>query len=172
MKALTSCKAEEWRDVPGYEGLYKVSDTGLLSSPNGRLMKGTKNYNGYLRVNLRKEGNVRQYCLHRLVAQAFVPNPEDKPEVNHKNGKRDDCRAENLEWCTHSENQLHRRRVLGSGGGKPKRAVVCLTTGETYESLSEAAVHTGCALSAIYACCRGSLKKTHGLQFAYKERRT
>lgn len=144
--------------MPGYEGLYKVSDAGRLISPSGRLIEGTRNHDGYLRVNLRKGGNVQQKCLHRLVALAFVPNPENKPEVNHKNGRRDDCRAVNLEWCTHSENQLHRYRVLGSGGN-PKRAVICLTTGETFGSIAEAANRTGSRASAVCACCHGKLKK-------------
>ena len=169
MAATSTTSSETWRDVPGYEGLYKVSDRGRLRNARGELKKPTKNYNGYLRVNLYKGGVGRQFSLHILIAQAFIPNPENKPEVNHKNGKRDDCWAENLEWTTHSENQLHRRRVLNSGGGGKKRSVLCLTTGVTYESISAAARGTDSRLTGVLACLRGYQTQTNGLRFCYKE---
>ena len=169
MAATSTTSGERWKPVPGYEGLYQVSNKGRLRGPSGRLKKGTKNYQGYLRVNLYKDGREKQVCLHRLVAETFIPNPEKKPEVNHKNGKRDDCRAVNLEWCNHSENQLHRRRVLGSGGPTKKRPVVCLTTGEAFESMTEAADKTGCRVGGVRACCIGDQTHTNGLQFTFKE---
>lgn len=159
---------EVWKEVPGYEGLYQVSDKGRLRGPRGDLKKPSRNYNGYLRVNLYKHGEYHQKCLHVLVALAFIPNPENKPEVNHINGKRHDCRAANLEWCTRAENQQHRRKVLSSGGSTKKRRVLCTTTGTTYESLSAAATSTGSRIGGVYACCRGYQKQTNGLSFRYK----
>ncbi len=161
--------SETWRDVPGYEGKYQVSDRGRLRNARGKLKKPTKNNHGYLRVNLHKEGVSRQFSLHILVAQVFIPNPENKSEVNHKNGKRADCWAENLEWMTHSENQLHRHKVLNSRSGGKKRSVLCLTTGVTYESISAAARGTGSKLSGVVAVLRGYQTQTNGLRFCYKE---
>ena len=169
MAATSTTGCETWRDVPRYEGLYQVSNKGRLRNARGVLKKPTKNNHGYPRVNLYKDGVGRQFSLHILVAQAFIPNPENKPEVNHKNGKRDDCRAENLEWVTHSENQLHRHRVLNSSSGGKKRSVLCLSTGVTYESISAAARGTGSKLTGVLACLRGYQTQTNGLRFCYKE---
>ena len=116
---------EEWRDVPGYEGLYQVSNLGRVrsekrSTTRGVILKGKINTHGYVEVTLSKK-NVRKTArVHRMVAIAFIPNPEGKPQVNHRNGDRSDNRAENLEWCTASENMVHARDVLHHLGGKRK----------------------------------------------------
>jgi hypothetical protein len=97
---------EEWRDIEGYNELYKISDAGNVMR-DGRLRKLRPNKRGYVRINLSKDGKIKVYMVHRLVAIAFLPNPENKPQVNHKNGIRSDNRLVNLEWCSQSENQLH-----------------------------------------------------------------
>jgi hypothetical protein len=112
---------EIWKDINGYQGVYQVSNLGrvrsldrqivylrrgklITSKHRGRIMKGSYT-EGYLRIQLGKYG-LRDF-IHRLVAQAFIPNPENKPEVNHINLIRDDNRVENLEWVTASENVIH-----------------------------------------------------------------
>jgi endonuclease YncB( thermonuclease family) len=127
------------------------------------------NWDGYLRVLVVKDGRRSQIALHRLVALAFVPNPENKPQVNHKNGTRADCRAENLEWCTNAENQRHRHHVTGRRENRSKRAVVCTSTGQVFESLSEAARQTGARIASIQECCKGQRKTANGYGWAYKE---
>lgn len=111
---------EVWKDVKDFGG-YKVSNNGRVRSLdryvvdkngkrmfyNGIYLKQHVDKDGYLRVQLNKEGNGYNVGVHRLVLLAFVPNPENKPQVNHKNGIKNDNRLENLEWCTNSENQLH-----------------------------------------------------------------
>jgi len=92
--------------IPGYEGLYWVSSDGYVT--NGRIRLKTYIINsGYHCLKLQKDGNVKSVLLHRLVAEAFIPNPENKPEVNHDNGDKGNCAKSNLDWMTSSENKLH-----------------------------------------------------------------
>lgn len=111
---------EIWKDVVGWEGLYKISNLGNVFSVR-RNQNSSLSYDarGYLTVGLHKNGKQKTYKVHRLVAIAFIPNPENKPEVNHISGERDNNRLENLEWCTPSENGIHAFRVLGRKHNKP-----------------------------------------------------
>lgn len=120
-----------WKWVPGFEGLYMVSNAGeIMGTPKktspGHILATTVKKTGYVHACLSKDGKKHHVSVHRVVAQAFIPNPHFKPEVNHKNGDRSDNRAENLEWATRSENERHAYRVLGKTptsywAGKPRR---------------------------------------------------
>lgn len=109
-----------WVPIVGYEGLYEVSSQGdvrsidRLETTKGNYLKKRRGVSlkpgkvrGYNRVSLCKNGCIKQISVHRLVAEAFIPNPDNKPCINHKNAIKSDNRVENLEWCTHSENTLH-----------------------------------------------------------------
>ncbi len=156
-------KAVEWRDIPGYEGSYQVSRCGRVHSLDrvitcanrwggvsdvrrkGKELTPCKTSNGYIQVHLGAEVLCR---VHRLVALAFVPG-DTSLQVNHKNGKRDDNRAENLEWLTCSDNHLHSYRELS-------RKKHCKTTpvwvGNTrYSSLIEAAKALGVSQGSIHS---------------------
>lgn len=100
---------EIWKDIKEYEGLYQVSNLGRVKSLNykrmgkEKILKSTKR-NNYPFVVLCKDGSPQNYYIHRLVAQAFIPNPDNKPCIDHINTDRTDNRVENLRWCTQKEN--------------------------------------------------------------------
>lgn len=102
-----------WKPVVGYEGLYEVSNTGLVKSLNcynykePRLMKLGKRRDGYLSVGLSKNNRTKTKTVHRLVAEAFIPNPNNLEMVNHKDENRTNNNVENLEWCSRAYNQLY-----------------------------------------------------------------
>lgn len=112
---------EEWRDIKGYEGRYQISSTGLVKSLNyhregrDKILSFNKSAkNGYLYVALcNGSGKIKCGKPHRLVAEHFIPNPDNKPYVNHKDGNKHNNNVENLEWVTPLENNLHAYHVLG-----------------------------------------------------------
>lgn len=130
-------EGEEWRDVIGYEGLYMVSNIGRVVFlhrivSNGKsvreiypkLCKLTINTDGYAIVHIHVNNKVSRKLVHRLVADAFIPNPDEKSEIDHINTLRDDNRADNLRWVTSSENShnpitLKRNKDAGLKMGKP-----------------------------------------------------
>ena len=105
---------EIWKDIKNYEGLYQVSNFGNIKSLTFKNKQGTYKRelilkkalgkNGYHKVILQKDRNRKTVSVHRLVAEAFIPNPENKKCVNHLDCNRTNNRIDNLEWCTHSEN--------------------------------------------------------------------
>ena len=97
---------EYWKPVAGYEDLYEVSDLGRVKGPKG-IVKPKPTNNGYVRTELWCKGVRERPSIHRLVAKIFVPNPENKPQVNHIDGDRLNNAAANLEWCTAQENSIH-----------------------------------------------------------------
>ena len=161
---------EIWAEIPGYEGLYQVSSLGRVYSVRSeKCLRPAKKDNGYLFVGLNVHGKVKQPLIHRLVAAAFIPNPEDKPQVNHKDGDLTNNTEANLEWVTGSENQLHSRRVLGNWTGPPPKPVVCLETGEVFPSSHAAARALSVSQGSISNVCRGRQRTANNLHFKFLE---
>ena len=123
---------EVWRDIEGYEWFYQVSNFGRVRSlgrkdsidhfRHGKFLKSSPDRKGYRYIELCKCGQRRKYKVHRLVAQAFIPNPHNLPEVNHIDHDVANNRVENLEWCTTEYNLLHRRRI----GRACKKQIHCV----------------------------------------------
>lgn len=135
-----------WKDIAGFEGYYQISNLGSVRSVDriapdttgswgrlrrlkGKLMK-TQLLNGYWVVMLYKDSKYRHARVHRLIAEAFIANPENKPHINHINGLRSDNRIENLEWCSHAENMKH---CYDIGLRKPIRPEQCPTVKISFE---------------------------------------
>lgn len=154
--------AEIWKDVKGYEGFYKVSNYGdIMSLPrngttkNSRILKQRTGKGGYKYVILHKLGKQKTEKVHRIVANNFIPNTQNKREVNHKDGDKTNNRVDNLEWATTSENQLHSIYVLNH---LRKQVVQCTVDGKAikvWESQAKAAKALKICGGDISRCCNG-----------------
>ena len=104
---------EEWKPIKDYEGLYEVSNLGRVKSLNykrtgkEKILKNIECRNGYLAVSLTKLGKQKVFYIHKLVAEAFIPNPDNLPQVNHIDGNKKNNKVSNLEWCDNAYNQKH-----------------------------------------------------------------
>lgn len=159
-----------WRDIQGYEGFYQISNIGIVRSLDrkiqvkkgysklkGRNLKPRLNRYGYLIVNLSKDGKERTFSIHRLGALAFLKNTYNKRCINHKNGIKTDNNIINLEWVTHLENNVHAIKF----GLKKYKNIIDQCSGKTYNSISQAAKHTGISYSKLKRIfCLGQANNT------------
>lgn len=148
---------EIWKDIKDYEGMYQISNMGNVRSlMTKKNLKPEIANGGYLRVNLYKDGKGKKFRVHRLVAEAFIPNPDNKPTVDHINTIVSDNRVSNLRWFTYkeqiTENETTKerhykmdsetaKRISKTAHEQRKRKVMCITTGEVFNSAVEAAIH-------------------------------
>lgn len=161
---------EEWKDIQGYEGLYQVSNLGRVRS---YFRNGTKGgivqqfiINCYPKVHLYKDGESKFFYTHRLVAMAFIPNQENKPQINHINGNKHDNRVVNLEWVTSQENIQH---TVNTGLRKFKK-VGQFKNGvliKEYNNCLQASKQTGIKYPNIWYVLNGRNKTSGGFEWRY-----
>ena len=155
------------KDIPGYEGLYRVTDDGqIFSVKRGIYMKQQSDKDGYCTVNLRKDGKYRKFFVHRLMALTYIPNPEGKETVNHINEIKNDNRLENLEWATRKEQTNHGTRTERAAASKMKK-VRCVETGEVFESAGAAAQSVDSWREHIVKVLKGRAKTHKGYHWEY-----
>lgn len=162
------------KQIIGYEN-YSINEVGECFSyfTNKKLKKLSRF--GYIHYCLYNEKGSKNIQAHRLVATAFILNPENKPYVNHKNGIKSDNKVENLEWCTSSENEIHSYKVLGKSPSttwkenfeKKKKKVYCLTTKEEFESVTLAAKFLRLNRRCVNRVCAGERPHTMGYLFKF-----
>lgn len=182
---------EEWKNIKGYEGLYQINKKGQIRSLDRyatiksgaqRIVKGKMKIasirkDGYYSLILSKKGINKRYVVHRLLAETFIPNPENKCCVNHIDGNKQNNELSNLEWCSHVENMKHAFKTKlidnealikrGAKISKERRKKVAQFTKDNkliavYESQHEAEVATNIPQGRISFCCSGKYKTAGG----------
>ncbi len=177
-------EGEIWKDIEGYEGLYQVSNMGRVKSlertqPYNRnknkyykkiaskILKQEPRPNGYLKVSLSKDKKQKDVSIHRLVAEMFIPNSENKPTVDHIDTIKTNNRVENLRWATQKEQlndnkitRVKRLKAQKKATNARKRKVRCITTGEEFECISDAVRKCNVSENCIIRCCKGEQEHT------------
>jgi len=175
---------EQWKDIQGYNGLYQVSSIGRVKRVEREVMqfnhqlqkeipiKYPKKYlkfdlsKGYNRVTLSKENNQKRFLVHRLVAEYFLPNPEDKPHIHHINHHREDNRVENLMWVTPRENEFHKHKA----NNMPFKAVDPEGNETVWYVQMNCARTLGLNKNGIFRCLHGEVESYRGYKFSYINR--
>lgn len=169
---------EVWKDIKGYEGLYQINTNGNIRSLShtvccwngykvvtkihpGKLLTPQVDIDGYKHIRLSKNGIMRSFLVHRLVAETFISNPRNFSEINHKDENPGNNTSSNLEWCSHIYNSNYGTRnirISKTMAVKKRKPVRCIETGIEYLSLLDAQSKTKINSSQIGACCN---KKPH-----------
>lgn len=155
---------EIFKDIKNYEDLYEVSDTGLVRNKvSGKILKPGKDRKGYLRVRLYKDGEWKMYRIHRLVAEAFIPNPLNLPQVNHIDENKSNNNVDNLEYCDCQYNIDYSRAKPVNQYSLDGRLL------NTYKSTHEASRKTGINQGDISCCCRGKYRQAGNFIWKFKQ---
>lgn len=163
---------EIWKDIPGYSGIYQVSNLGRIMSFKNqygrgpRIIYGEKTKGGYIQVSL----NGQRFKIHRLVAMAFIPNPEGLPQINHKNEIKTDNRVENLEWCDSKYNNNYGLRTQKASVSRSKPVKQLSKDGKlinVYYGIHEAGRRTNIDYRHIHRAIKGERKTAGGYKWEY-----
>ena len=154
---------EYWKQIEGYPHLF-VSRTGQVwTTTYNRLLKPHISNRGYLRIGLNKDKVIKTVGVHRLVAEAFIPNPDNLPQVDHIDGNKLNNTVENLQWISPSDNT----KKACKGVIRRAKPIVCIETGKVYKTIKEANRELHIPEAVISAIIRGEFPAYHGLSFAY-----
>ena len=162
------------KDIKGYEGIYAITSCGKVwSYRSNRFLTIQDNGRGYKKIGLYKDGKAKNHYIHRLVGQAYIPNPDNLPEINHKDEDKSHNWVGNLEWCDFDYNQHYGTRNKRIQDTKKKYSVAQYTLDEdlvaTYISMAEAERQTGISRGSIRYCCMGERKTAGGYHWRYVE---
>lgn len=147
---------------------YKVDEYGNVYNRHDEKIKPELTKNGYLRVSLNNDSIKRKHAsIHRLVAETFIPNPNDYPQVNHKDFNKQNNKVDNLEWCTPLDN-LNYSGIIDKASIAKFQKVKCEETGEIFDSVKDACDKYGLHHSNIVACCNGRRNKCGGFTWSYQ----
>lgn len=154
---------EYWKPIKGYPHLL-ISRTGQIwTKTYNRLLKPYKTNRGYLNIGLNRDKVVKTFGVHRLVAEAFIPNPDNLPAVDHIDGNKLNNNVENLQWISYSDNI----RKACQGKDRRPKPVICIETGKVYKTIKEANRDLHIPEAVISAIVRGEVESYHRLHFAY-----
>lgn len=169
---------EQWKDIPGYEGLYQISNFGRVKSfyfKNPRILK-PHNVKGYSNVELYKNQKKRQFYIHRLVMENFCPVENmNVLDVNHKDENKSNNHISNLEWMTHKDNlnygsRTEKAKIKMQGGNSSRsKRIRCIEKNIVYEALREAERQLGIPATNISQACKGKIKTAGGYHWEYME---
>lgn len=165
---------EIWCPIKGYEGIYEVSDQGRVRSlkfGKERILKPGRNPKGYILVHLYKNREKKWYLVHRLVALAFIPNPDNLPQVNHKDENPSNNKVENLEWCDCKYNNNYGTRNQRQAEKISKPVLQLTKSGELvreWKSTRDAERNLGFNHGNISSCCTGKCKSAYGFIWKFK----
>ncbi len=167
---------EVWRDIPGYKGYYQASDLGRVRSlprygTRGKVLKPVLTTNGYLRVGFNVKGKCKKLLVHRIIAQTFIDNPKNLPQVNHKNEHKTDNRVSNLEWLTAKENSNYGTGRARANLAESKPVLQISLDGRLIRRWPSAqcAGRNGYNQGNICSCCNGKRKTTGGFRWEFEK---
>ena len=166
---------EIWKDIKGFEGHYQVSNLGRVKSlkrGKERILKPGRDTYGYLRVILWKNNKMKMCYIHRLVAQAFLPNPQNLPQINHKNEDKTDNKVENLEWCDSRYNNNYGTRTQRQVEKLSKPVIQFTKDGKLvkeWKSTHDVERNLGYSHGHISSCCNGRYKSAYEFNWKYKD---
>lgn len=167
----------EWKDIPGFEGYYQASTSGQIRSlrraitqkgpkksytriMQGKTLQPRKQNSNYYVVWLSVGSKKFPELVHRLVAKTFIPNIDNKPCINHKNGIKTDNRIDNLEWCDYSDNIKHSHKIIGRK--KNSKPILCIELNQKFQSIQEASTALSLSRCAISHALNGRSKTAGG----------
>lgn len=171
---------ERWSQIPNTH--YSISSEGRVRNDETNKMKSIDaTSDGYNKVDLYSNGNRTSVRVHRLVAEAFIPNPNELPQINHIDGNKENNNVKNLEWVNNSQNMIHAYRTgletphptygmrghKNPNGGRKGIPIFCVETNQTFSSAAEAERITGISDSCICDCLKGKCDHAHHLHFKY-----
>ncbi|NFH81771.1 hypothetical protein FDA09_16805 [Clostridium botulinum] len=173
---------EVWKDIKGYEELYQVSNLGRVKNiKRNKILKPLKRKGGYVNVNLYNRNlKMKSITIHKIVALTFIANPNNYPCINHKDENKENNNVNNLEWCTAAYNNSYGSRLIRTSktmketlNKRPelikKRPVICITTGEKFDSAKSAAKKYHLFPNNITMVCKGNIYQIKGYRFKYVE---